>query len=206
MVTGRIVGPNGRNILRKKWEELTTLLNSLGYGSKTSEKWQKTWSDYKYHLKRKASDIKRNQVQPGGGAFHKDFKEHELLVLNLMGPTFYEGLGNDEVGINIQEKQLQSSFSAMVSLPPPAESIPPIPPTPAPKSFLVQPPTSTVVQSPAVPSTTVDISQPSCSTTASNCREHNYYKIKRRSQSTVEDAYIETIAVLKDIHNTITSD
>lgn len=38
---GQFSGPTGKLTQRKLWEELSQKLNSLGYGSKTTEKWQK---------------------------------------------------------------------------------------------------------------------------------------------------------------------
>lgn len=38
---GRFSGVNGREIHRKLWSEVVNLLNSLGYGTRTIEKWQK---------------------------------------------------------------------------------------------------------------------------------------------------------------------
>lgn len=38
---GQFSGPTGKLTQIKLWEELSQKLNSLGYGSKTTEKWQK---------------------------------------------------------------------------------------------------------------------------------------------------------------------
>ncbi|CAH1102118.1 unnamed protein product [Psylliodes chrysocephalus] len=67
IVSGRAGGPNARNILKEKWQNIADVLNSLGYGSKTADKWLKTWTDMKYNLKKKASDIKKDQSKTGGG-------------------------------------------------------------------------------------------------------------------------------------------
>lgn len=39
--TGRLTVLNAREKFRALWQELTNLLNALGYGSRTVEKWQK---------------------------------------------------------------------------------------------------------------------------------------------------------------------
>lgn len=38
---GQFSGPSGKITQRKMWEELSKRLNSLGYGNKSVEKWQK---------------------------------------------------------------------------------------------------------------------------------------------------------------------
>lgn len=40
MVTHQFVGLNGRENYNKLWDELTTQLNSMGFGLKDSKKWQ----------------------------------------------------------------------------------------------------------------------------------------------------------------------
>ncbi|KAJ8950600.1 hypothetical protein NQ314_007826 [Rhamnusium bicolor] len=57
---GLATGQLPKIIYRKKWSELTDILNQQGIGEKTTEKWQKTWSDYKLHLRKKLSGIKRS--------------------------------------------------------------------------------------------------------------------------------------------------
>jgi len=37
----RVVGPTGRETMKKLWDELSTKLNSLGQGERTIQKWQK---------------------------------------------------------------------------------------------------------------------------------------------------------------------
>lgn len=41
VATGRFTGPTGKIANRKHWETLSERLNSLGYGTKSSDKWQK---------------------------------------------------------------------------------------------------------------------------------------------------------------------
>ncbi|KAJ8915554.1 hypothetical protein NQ315_012438 [Exocentrus adspersus] len=66
LVTGRLNTATGRETYKKLWKELTLQLNSARYGVKITEKWQKTWSDFKCSLKKKASEIRRSQQQTGG--------------------------------------------------------------------------------------------------------------------------------------------
>ncbi|CAG9840671.1 unnamed protein product [Diabrotica balteata] len=99
-VKGQFSGPTGRIIQRKLWEELAQLLNSLGEGSKPVEKWQKTWSDIKYSIKRKASAKKQDIAVTGGGPKVKpELNQLEERVINILGKTFYEGVSVSECGI-----------------------------------------------------------------------------------------------------------
>ncbi|KAJ8964074.1 hypothetical protein NQ314_005157 [Rhamnusium bicolor] len=41
LATGKFIGAAGRQNNKKLWQSLTAKLNSLGYGSKSTEKWQK---------------------------------------------------------------------------------------------------------------------------------------------------------------------
>lgn len=40
MLTHRFIGANGRDYFNKLWEELTVILNSMGFGNKDPKKWQ----------------------------------------------------------------------------------------------------------------------------------------------------------------------
>ncbi|XP_050504400.1 uncharacterized protein LOC126883196 [Diabrotica virgifera virgifera] len=83
---GRFSGPTGKTIQRKLWEELAELLNAIGAGSKPVGKWQKTWADIKYTIKKKVA-LKRKY----GGAEVKVLNRLEERVVNILGKTFYEG-------------------------------------------------------------------------------------------------------------------
>lgn len=41
LATGRLDVPNAREIHKKLWQELAEQLNAIGYGEKSSDKWQK---------------------------------------------------------------------------------------------------------------------------------------------------------------------
>lgn len=41
LAKGKFNGPSGRDIHKKLWAQLANNLNSLGYGEKSIEKWQK---------------------------------------------------------------------------------------------------------------------------------------------------------------------
>ncbi|KAJ8915112.1 hypothetical protein NQ315_000364 [Exocentrus adspersus] len=79
---GLATGQLPKIIYRKKWRELTDILNRQGIGEKTTEKWQKTWSDYKLHLRKKLSGIKRS-----GKALDvpNQFTEQDKRALTNMG-------------------------------------------------------------------------------------------------------------------------
>ncbi|KAK4882435.1 hypothetical protein RN001_005754 [Aquatica leii] len=101
VATGKFQGPNGKVQYRKLWEELTLQLNSAGLGQRTTEKWQKTWTDFKYTLKKKASAYQQGLHHTGGGAATIP-KVTELVVriLNVLGTTFYAGLADiKEMGV-----------------------------------------------------------------------------------------------------------
>ncbi|XP_018562205.1 uncharacterized protein LOC108904223 [Anoplophora glabripennis] len=74
---------------RKKWRDLTEILNQQGIGEKTTEKWQKTWSDYKLHLRKKLSGIKRS-----GKALDvpNQFTEQDKRALINMGVSLCDEL------------------------------------------------------------------------------------------------------------------
>ncbi|KAK4882662.1 hypothetical protein RN001_005981 [Aquatica leii] len=99
--TGKFQGPNGKVQYRKLWEELTLQLNSAGLGQRTTEKWQKTWTDFKYTLKKKASAYQQGLHQTGGGpAKIPKLTELEVRILNVLGTTFYAGLADiKEMGV-----------------------------------------------------------------------------------------------------------
>ncbi|CAH1101479.1 unnamed protein product [Psylliodes chrysocephalus] len=99
--TGRLSTNNAKEKYKLLWTELTIRLNSLGLGERTKEKWQKTWTDYKCNLKKKASEIKNAQEGTGGGPeLKKQLSNMEMRVLSLLGNTFYEGCGTPERGLN----------------------------------------------------------------------------------------------------------
>lgn len=96
---------NGKDLYKKLWNELTLQLNSLGLGEKTTEKWQKTWSDFKCGLKKKAAEISRMQRITGGGPpFEKKLTEVEMKLLAILGETFYKGCNVPEQGVSIMHK------------------------------------------------------------------------------------------------------
>ncbi|CAG9773498.1 unnamed protein product [Ceutorhynchus assimilis] len=94
---GQFAGPNGKVIQRKLWEQLSSELNSLGSGSKSVEKWQK--SDIKYGIKRKAAMNKLSLDETGGGpGNYKKLNDYEQRILSILGKSFYEGVGSKECG------------------------------------------------------------------------------------------------------------
>ncbi|VEN50352.1 unnamed protein product [Callosobruchus maculatus] len=102
----RVKGPTGRDTMKKLWGELASQLNSLGLGERSIQKWQKTWTDYKYVLKRKAADIKIDLVGTGGGPPNGSLlTELDHRILCVLGSTFYEGLGMPENGLEFIQNQ-----------------------------------------------------------------------------------------------------
>ncbi|KAJ8930734.1 hypothetical protein NQ314_016440, partial [Rhamnusium bicolor] len=87
--TGKFVGPSGKETERKLWKEISEILNSLGYGTKPAEKWQKTWVDFNYSLKKKAADNRKEQISTGGGPPESiPLTGLELQFLGLLGSNF----------------------------------------------------------------------------------------------------------------------
>lgn len=83
--------------------KLTQKLNYLGYGEKTTEKWQKTWADIKYLLK-KVSLIKKDISMTGGGAGSQSkLNAYEERIVGILGKSFIEGVGSTECGLIITE-------------------------------------------------------------------------------------------------------
>nr|CAI5822119.1 unnamed protein product [Callosobruchus analis] len=100
LARGRFNGPSGREMLKKLWKDLALQLNSTGLGERSVEKWQKTWTDFKYLLKKKASINKRDIEATGGGPPQGGpLSEIEDRALHLLGATFYEGIGRPENGV-----------------------------------------------------------------------------------------------------------
>ncbi|XP_018577855.1 uncharacterized protein LOC108916137 isoform X1 [Anoplophora glabripennis] len=199
LATGRAIGPNARQIQRQQWEELANNLNALGYGTKTSEKWQKTWTDFKQNLKKKAIEIKKDQQATGGGPSNsKKFTKHEERVLSILGSSFYEGMGCSEVGLPTTDagispfmfsensRNVEVEFVNEQNIEPRAEL--------------------TNVCSMSTSSTSADIMTVFCSSpTTPLAHDHIYTQNKKRKRDKYSDEYEETINVLKDIKNTIDS-
>ncbi|CAH2106990.1 unnamed protein product [Euphydryas editha] len=61
-------GPQGRIKGDRLWQQLASILNSLGGGVvKSSDKWKKVWADWKTKTKKKYLNIKRQSSRTGGG-------------------------------------------------------------------------------------------------------------------------------------------
>ncbi|KAG5863656.1 hypothetical protein JTB14_024336 [Gonioctena quinquepunctata] len=106
LARGRIDGPCGKDTFKRLWTELTLELNATGLGERPVQKWQKTWTDFKYALKKKASDIKADLNGTGGGpARGGNLTDLENRILNLLGKTFYKGLGRAENGCNFMDQK-----------------------------------------------------------------------------------------------------
>ncbi|KAK5648002.1 hypothetical protein RI129_002894 [Pyrocoelia pectoralis] len=96
---GQFNGPAGRAHHKKMWENLVSQLNGQGFGYKDVGKWQKTWTDFKYNLKKKAAAIKKDQTETGGGPPQSNrFNSYEERALGILGKTFFEGVNVEELG------------------------------------------------------------------------------------------------------------
>lgn len=84
---------HGRYQKRKKWEEISRQLNSVGLGArKTPDDWCKYWNDYKCRLKRKSMQIK-NSCSGARGVL--DDIEHRLIT--VIGPNFDCDIRREEI-------------------------------------------------------------------------------------------------------------
>ncbi|KAJ8932903.1 hypothetical protein NQ314_014347 [Rhamnusium bicolor] len=98
---GQFVGPNGKTTQRKFWEELSGKLNSLGHGIRPVEKWQKSWADIKYTIKKKAFYNNQQLVATGGGPkMNKSLNIWEERAVAILGKTFHEGVERAECGVS----------------------------------------------------------------------------------------------------------
>ncbi|CAH1997241.1 unnamed protein product [Acanthoscelides obtectus] len=62
------------------------------------DKWQKSWSDYKLNLKKRAAEIERSRNLTGGGpACSKTLNDFELKILEILGESFFKGTGTQEL-------------------------------------------------------------------------------------------------------------
>ncbi|KAJ8914786.1 hypothetical protein NQ315_014528 [Exocentrus adspersus] len=69
LATGKFVGPKRRENYKKLWDEAAKKLNSLGYGVKNTDKWQKTWIDYKISLKNEGSKFEKKVLDKQEGVY-----------------------------------------------------------------------------------------------------------------------------------------
>ncbi|KAG5873068.1 hypothetical protein JTB14_007705 [Gonioctena quinquepunctata] len=82
-------GPFGKERYGRLWDELTNILNSMGYQHKSKDKWQKAVADWKSETRAKAADIKINLSKTGDGGQGRQLSEiGERLI----------GDGNIELG------------------------------------------------------------------------------------------------------------
>lgn len=59
-----------------------------------------TWTNYKHNLKKKAAQLKLDQVATGGGPpCNTTLNPIEERILAIIGKSFYEGIGKPEIGI-----------------------------------------------------------------------------------------------------------
>nr|CAI5869231.1 unnamed protein product [Callosobruchus analis] len=101
---GRLKGLNARERAKQLWVELTRKLNSLGFGERSVDKWQK------YLIKKKGASSNRDHLSTGGGPATTDpFNKFELRALKLLGKAFYDGLGvaENEFDKNLKGPQLR---------------------------------------------------------------------------------------------------
>ncbi|KAI4466690.1 hypothetical protein MML48_2g00019282 [Holotrichia oblita] len=97
LLKGEFNGPNGKHERKLLWEELTGKLNGVGAGQKSVIKWQKTWADIKYHMKKKASALKGDKDTVEADIYEASkLNSYEKRLLELYGATFFQGVGIEE--------------------------------------------------------------------------------------------------------------
>lgn len=95
MLTGKFVCVNAKHKSQQLWEEVTTKLNSLGLGEKTSEKWKIALQDWKYKVKMKIAVMKTSQSGTGGGpSTGVKLTPHEERLMSLVG---WSAIGNEKI-------------------------------------------------------------------------------------------------------------
>ncbi|KMQ87503.1 hypothetical protein RF55_13197 [Lasius niger] len=86
LAQNRIQGLEARKKAAHLWEQLAIELNSCGHGAtKSTEKWMKSWRDWRLDVKSKASKLRNYQKGTGGGGPPASLQETEKRLLNLMG-------------------------------------------------------------------------------------------------------------------------
>ncbi|KAF5272522.1 hypothetical protein FQR65_LT17359 [Abscondita terminalis] len=72
---------------------------SEGSGERSTQNWQKTWTNFKYTLKKTVSDIRHDLNDTGGGpAKGGTLTDLEVRILNILGQSFHEGIGRKYIG------------------------------------------------------------------------------------------------------------
>ncbi|XP_046626159.1 uncharacterized protein LOC124307955 [Neodiprion virginianus] len=89
---GKFLIMNGKEELRKKWDQLANTLNMTKGATKTTSQWQVTWRDMKSRTSQKARKI-RNQRNATG---NKEIDEVpltplELRVIGIICKNYVEG-------------------------------------------------------------------------------------------------------------------
>ncbi|CAG9814236.1 unnamed protein product [Phaedon cochleariae] len=178
MATGRFSGPNGREMNKKLWLRLSQELNSLGLGERTPEKWQRSWTDFKYLLKKKAGTIQVDIFKTGGGPSDTSpLSNFEQRALKILGESFYKGTGCSEVAVsNIVQRE-----QSIVGEP------------------LDQPSTSAGPQARPIKTHPLKIPHEYVGV------DHDYsvQPANKKRKTLQDEAYAETISVLKDIKNVV---
>ncbi|XP_050292891.1 uncharacterized protein LOC126738339 [Anthonomus grandis grandis] len=103
MLTKAFSGVNGRQHYKKMWSEAATQLNSMGYGSKTPDKWIEAFSKWKSKVKVKAQTIKLAMNRTGGGGPVPQLTPIEEKLMGLIGWSAVEGDATEELGLVTQE-------------------------------------------------------------------------------------------------------
>nr|CAD7424632.1 unnamed protein product [Timema monikensis] len=64
LAAGCLCGMRGKELLVSRWQELATLLNTLG-PHKSVTQWQKVWTDLKYKVGGRAAALRAGHFQKG---------------------------------------------------------------------------------------------------------------------------------------------
>ncbi|XP_018563682.1 uncharacterized protein LOC111691300 isoform X2 [Anoplophora glabripennis] len=106
LITNRFNGANGRLKINELWKKTTNILNSLGYGSKSTEEWRRALTDWKCKTKAKWSKVHKEMVKTGGGEYKNIMlSDNEQRLLNLMGKKNVQGDPVKEIGLEQGESQ-----------------------------------------------------------------------------------------------------
>ncbi|XP_073841397.1 uncharacterized protein [Musca autumnalis] len=131
LASGKFAKMNGKLESKKKWEELSVSLNSLGGADKSPDQWHTVWRDVKSRTSQKCRESKRQQALTGNREVNEEpMTDIEMRVVEKIGNAYMEGdesvkenvpmeeelqlllESGEEIGNDISQKSITSNESA----------------------------------------------------------------------------------------------